>query len=231
MKQLIKMNHFTVFKNPSLLISWISFVFVIPIVFKICIDIITAEGEVVTLQLTELPIVVSIWILAFSTLFFFRQQKNKMILEEKIHGYSTIKIFWGKIVVLELWMLPAIAIVLCVSKEIFEMFNWYSFFNLLVIILIYFKYVFSFSVLHIIINNSLVTLIISWMLFSVTQVLLIGLSEVGGTVPVFFSYCILNQISNNSVIMFEVFLWGISSFIEMVILSFIANYSLKKLGH
>lgn len=231
MKRLIKMNHFVIYKSPILLILWVGFVLAIPIIFKLCIDIITKAGEVVELRLTELPIIVSIWILAFSTIFFFRQQRSKMILEEKIHGYSTMKIFISKIVVLELWMLPAITIFLLFMKEMYGIFDCYSFFNFLVVVLIYFKYIFVFSVFHMMIHNSLITLIISWMFFSVTQVLLIGLTEVGGTIPGVFSYCILNQISNNSVIGLDVILWSISSLIELIVLSFIVNYSLKKIGY
>ena len=110
MNQLFKIHFFTLIKSRINIVLCLIFTFMIPFLLKICLELSNYEEMEVSFNLGELQVIIFLWVLLCLTFFYYRQQKNKIFLQEKMNGKSLGEMFFSRIIVLELWMLVLIAV-------------------------------------------------------------------------------------------------------------------------
>ena len=229
MKQLCKVHKFTILKSRINLILSIVFCFVLPFVFKIIFDVLSDRGYEITFDLYNMQIIVFLFVIVSTCVFYYSQQKSKIFLKEKENGYLLKEMFMSRLVVLELWLLTTLMIfqvivgILCDSLSVSHLHYYF------VLLLIYFKFILLVSFSTIILQDALVAAIVNWFLSAIIFVIFMVINgELEINTPSISSYHIISCILEDSLKWGDMAVWGVVTLVQVIILTVIMRFIYKR---
>lgn len=229
MKRIYKLHVYIISKSRFYLWLFLCFCLVVPIAIKIIEIIGIKKGQEMEINLGELLIIEFLFLIISQTYYYYRQQKGKLYLLERLANCPQLSMLFGRLLVMgTLGVLTVCAshiMIVALCPGLFR-FTAAGFF---LIAIVYFKIAILLSFLYILVKDTISAAVVGWFFFCGIQITAMLVGEAGDISAYWmFSYSILTLYALGDLNIASMAAWALSSCIEIVFLFFLTVRSYKK---